>query len=136
MKKINILAIVLIVIGALFLTGCSSNEEMTTTTNEPIQKTVVTAEKTVIIVDNSIDIQIIDGKLEPNEIQVSVGKDTNIMFHNQQDVDARIDIPMVDSVETASIDAGDKEMITINPSTTGIYTIELNGNRIRTIYAK
>jgi len=133
-KKIQIIGLIAILVASLFLTACSSNEEITT--DDSIKKVVVQKETTVVIDNNNIDIKIIDGKLDPNEINVPLNGKTDLVFHNMQDVEARIDIPMTGNHETATIAAGNQEIITIQPNTPGIYAIELNGARIGTIYVK
>jgi len=135
----------LTMIAILVLTACTnavSQEEPVTNLHEDeaiiYDETTTTQEQTQGAQDISRnhDIEIISGKLEPREVTIPVNIESNIVVHNKQEHNARVDIQFVGDTQSVTVAPGQYEVITVHPKITGIAAIQLNNQQLGTIFIK
>jgi hypothetical protein len=135
--------IILAIIAVLALTACTT--AVTQEETAPVQNT-----EEVVVQDNSDleptvevpkassnhDIEIISGRLDPREVTIPVGVESNIVVHNKQEYSARVDIQFTGNTQSVTVAPGQYEVITVSPDKTGIAAIQLNNQQLGTVFVE
>ena len=96
---------------------------------EPVEsQTVEVAEPTP-----DADIIISGGKLDPEDLVIQNNKESELTFHNTDDVEYRLDIPIYGAEITEDLAAGQYVTVILEPKNVGFVPIELNVVAVGTI---
>jgi hypothetical protein len=134
--------IILAIIAVLALAACTTAVPQEETA--PVQDT----ETPVVVQDNTEpavealsastnhDIEIISGRLDPREITIPAGVESDIVIHNKQEYSARVDIQFVGNIQSVTVAPGQYEVISVSPDKTGIAAIHLNYQQLGTVFVE
>jgi hypothetical protein len=129
--------IILAIIAVLALAACTTAVPQEETA--PITDTVEVQDEPTVEVpraSSNHDIEIISGSLDPREVTIPVGVESDIVIHNKQEYSARVDIQFVGNTQSVTVEPGQYEVITVSPDKVGIAAIQLNNQQLGTVFVE